>query len=180
MILHEEHFDGKLKLQLVNGDDIMRSYKNRSKASSCQSSLDRWKATKFYSFVPGISMLRVMRHNILMARALIFEGETDDGKLRIPGKIYTRKYGRDYCHYNSCPESMEGITVEFKDALKRFIDVMQTHKRLELEILPHPEIYPCIDVVKYANRPITVLSNHEFRGGWDLTDHEYGEKRRVY
>ncbi|RPI82441.1 MAG: hypothetical protein EHM34_06920 [Nitrosopumilales archaeon] len=181
MILHEEHFDGKIRLQIVNGDDIMKSYKNCSKVSSCMSEKGRWKRTKFYSYVPDCSLIRLMRGNILMLRALLWATKNTKGKTV---KVLDGIYYKDYP--NNClvmKPSIIGIGDDFLKIWKKFADTRSTYgTKLTVGVNPLPErmLYPSLDTFQYMSKDKTKISNHLLDyDGWLLDDYENGRLNRI-
>lgn len=147
MILHSEPWFDGIRLEIVNGDDIMLSYKNNSKVSSCMSNEGRWKRTKFYSFVPKLSMLRAMYNDVLMLRTLLWEAIDINGEVtKTLDKIYAKSYPYDYCPSSTQHLSHPDILTEFDKIFTKFTQVKKSGRRLKVDVIPHElEEYPCID-----------------------------------
>lgn len=162
MILHSEPWFDGLRLELVNGDDIMLSYKNNSKVSSCMSNEGRWRRTKFYSYVPKLSMLRAMYNDVLMLRTLVWEATDMEGVItKTLDRIYAKSYPYDYCSASEQILSHPDILTEFDKIYHKFTTVKSSGRKLKVDVLPHElEEYPSIDTFNKLARTKDALFNY--------------------
>jgi hypothetical protein len=180
MILHSENWFDDIRLEVVNGDDIMLSYKNNSKVSSCMSNADRWKRTKFYSYIPKVSMLRAMQDDVLMLRTLIWEAVDAAGKvIKTLDRLYYTAYPFDYCPTALQTPSHPQIKQKFTDTWQKFADQRTSNRRLTTEVnLPEMyEEFPSVDTFKYLSKTKDTISNLPEYPAFILTDHIYGQLR---
>lgn len=162
MILHSEPWFDGIRLEIVNNDDIMLSYKNNSKVSSCMSNHNRWERTKFFSFVPKLSMIRAMFEDVLMLRALIWEATDIDGAVvKTLDTTYAKSYPYDYCSSTEQILSHPDILTEFSKVWPKFVDVKRSGRRLKTDVLPHElDEYPSIDTFNQMSKTKDALFNY--------------------
>lgn len=181
MILHSEPWFDGIRLEIVNGDDIMLSYKNNSKVSSCMSNEDRWKRTKFYSFVPKLTMLRAMYEDVLMLRTLLWEAVDINGIVtKTLDRIYAKSYPYDYCPTHLQQLSHPDILTQFETVWPKFAVVKKSGRRLRTNVTPHElNEYPSMDTFSWMATTKDALFNYypEYTTVTRLTDHVYG---RIY
>lgn len=175
-ILHTESFEDDIRLEIVDGLDIMESYKNNSKVSSCQSRSDRWQYTEFYSHVRGAQLIRLMRDDVLVLRALYFH--TNEG-VKILGRSYARAYPYDYCSYHEQNESVPGIIERFEPWRKKFITqnpLIYTNRYTLNVDADNLKYYPCGDIFAYLSADRSKLTNlADYKNGfYSLSDFSGG------
>jgi hypothetical protein len=154
MIIHSESWFDGFNIEVVNGNDIMLSYKNNSKVSSCMSNNDRWKRTKFYSYIPQAAMVRVMRDGVLFLRALLWKStDIETGStVKYLDNIYYRSYPYDYAPKDMQLPSNPEIYNRFLTVWQKFAHVRNSNKSLMVEVNVHRrKAYPCIDTFKYLS-----------------------------
>lgn len=100
-ILSSETFAKHYKAELVNKDHILKTYmiQTPKSVSSCMAGESY---TKFYSFVEGLSLLRIRKGSHLKARALIWETRNAERKAI---KFFDRLYSvvkNDYDNQSVC------------------------------------------------------------------------------
>jgi hypothetical protein len=178
MLIHSEPFFDNTRIEIVNGDDIMLSYKNNSKTSSCMSILDRWKRQKFWSNVPGCNLIRVMdSDDVLLLRAFLWEANDESlgKKIKYLDKFYYKSYTADYCF--SKTESHPKVHSEFSAVWNKFADVLSSAHRLTLDVLDgEAEEYPMTDNFRYLSKDKTKIANKPFLdGSYILVDHVSGK-----
>ena len=175
MILHKEPWFDDIELQIVNGEDIMKSYANNSKVSSCMSNDGRWIRAKFWKYVPNLSMIRAMLDDTLLLRALLWvttdieSGET----VKFLDRVYAKSYPYDYCPSSLQHESYTGIISAFTAKWQEFADVKRTSKQLitEVQLTKELEEYPMTDTFFYLTEDKTKLANHYIHKSYLLQDH---------
>lgn len=73
MILKSKTLKNKVKFQLVDGIDIMRTYaQSNPHAPSCQTEKKAVGATLFYKYVEGLACARLMSGTSVLGRALVW------------------------------------------------------------------------------------------------------------
>lgn len=166
MILEKLKLKDGLKLEIVNKDDIMLSYKNHKLVSSCMSSKGRWKYTKLYNYVKDLKLLRIMHKDILVLRALLWNVFDTDGKFKFLDSVYYKNYcdGEHswgyYCSRCLRPVAHPSAYEQFKEIWPKFADVRNTNKRIYAEVLPNKvKIWPYMDTLEFYNPASRLLSN---------------------
>lgn len=184
MILHKEPWYDGIDLEIVNGEDIMLSYKNNSKVSSCMSNSERWKRAAFWVNVPGLSLIRAMRDNVLLLRALIWTAtDADNGDvIRYLDRIYANAYPFDFCPKHLQVESVDGIRSAFTAKWQEFADVRSSERKLvaDVVITKATKEYPMADTFKWLSADFKKISNRYIDRSYDLHDHEYGRLGKLY
>lgn len=179
MIIHTEPWYDGTELQIVNGEDIMLSYKNNSKVSSCMSNHERWKRTAFWKHVPGAKLIRAMKDDVLLLRALLWEtiDEATGNTVKFLDRVYAKSYPYDYCPSLSQKESHPGIIDAFTAKWQEYADLRSTAKRLitEVKLDSPPEEVPSADTFVYLSEDLTQLSNKSFGRCYYLGNHITGE-----
>lgn len=174
MILEKHNLQDKLRLEIVNGADIVESYKNKKYVSSCMSNRGRWKYTNLYKYIDGLSLLRIMKGDDLRLRALIWSVLDEEGsKFKFLDRVYD---GHSYCEctgetckciLDAQAESLrQSIRAMFPSLWPKYADVRNTAKTVVAKILPNKvKIWPSLDSLVYYNKEKRLLSNSGYYKG---------------
>lgn len=178
MIVHREPWIDGIELQIVNGDDIMHSYRNNSKVSSCMSNQGRWRRAKFWSYVPDLRLIRAMRDDVLLLRAFLWlatDYHTGE-RVRYLDKIYTKSYPYDYCRNELQHESYPEIKERFVERWEDFADVRSSARTLFVKVAPHRKrkAYPMTDRFFYISTDRRTLFNRPIGACHTMLDHVTG------
>lgn len=164
-----------LTLEIVDGEDIILSYKNNKLVDSCMSRSNRWKYAKLYKYVKDLTLLRIMKGNDLALRTLLWHVKDEENKpIKFADVVYHKKRTiinecgceerycddccePDYVYKNNCPSAYE----QFKELWPKYADVRRTNKRVFAEVLPNKiKIWPYMDTLQYYNPVKRLLSNN--------------------
>lgn len=177
MILETHPFwQDKLRLEIVNGKEVVETYEDTTYVASCQSIYENAHFTEMLALIPNYNLIRVMnKHNEVMLRCARWHTTTG---LKILGPVYA-----DY-NYDGV-ESIRGIKTEFRKISGNYgvnygglsnIDItLETHF-VAVDLRSYEGPWPTVDVFPYMNTTKTKLSNKRFpHNYYDLCDYECGE-----
>jgi hypothetical protein len=163
MILNSLKLDNNLRVEIVDGEDIVESYKNRKYVSSCMSNLDSWEATKFYTYVKDLKLFRIMRGNDLVLRSLLWTvGTTQKFKeqFTLLDTVYaTHTDGTP--HEEQEPNPVSNIRNIFASVWPQFADKRNTAKKVYAKLgkVPRGTDLPYTDTFLYITPNHKLLCN---------------------
>lgn len=171
MILEKFNLKDNLRLEIVNGDDIILSYKNTKYVDSCMSRGGRWKYTRLYKYVKNLKLLRIMKDDDLVLRSLIWNVEDKDkANFNLIDTVYYSKRVRERSSWDCCSNYINktffpNAYTQFKEVWSKYADVRRTAKQVFAKLLPNNvKIWPYMDTLTYYNPKRLLLSNDEEEG----------------
>jgi hypothetical protein len=188
MILETLKLKDKLKLEIVDGEDICLSYKNNKLVNSCMNRYGAWRFTNLYKYVKDLKLLRMMNGDDLVLRALLWTVRDEENqKFTYVDRVYkdglqlTRDRNGLLC-FNGYERVAHPTAYEqFKNVWPKFADVRNTAKRIFAELRPNRvKIWPYMDTFTYVNTDTKMLSN-DYKYDYDLdTDDGFVEYTDIF
>jgi len=171
------------KLEIVNGEDIIKTYWDKRVISSCMS---RSATLKFYSeLCPSVSLLRIIKDDKVFLRSLIWNAtlwEDKRRKIRFFDKLY---YGgarnSSYDVYGDRPPwIITGGKTVYKEIFlpkwKEFVDVRETARPCFVKTTPIPprKHTPYMDTMRFSNHSRNIFSNDPLNNKLCINHTQFG------
>jgi hypothetical protein len=162
-ILHNQNLKDNFILQVVDGDDIVNTYRYPGYCQSCMTESTTYKYTRFYTFCKNLRLLRIIKYDTVYLRALIWRAyDKHNRKIHIVDRVYefrTSTFNRDtYKHTIIRPTQ-----AFFDKNWKRFADIRKGSLDLDdlrINVSPNKmRTYPYMDTFIFAPEKINYLYN---------------------